>query len=185
MKCTGGRESRFLVCLHVSRPSPVISTVTRKMTSLSSCVSSVSVMFLLLGGCDWRNDLAERSTEDTEDSIAYSLFVDGTIDELVARVDSNQATAAIIYGEWVCCADPRGGLGRNTITNALADRQIVTMSVDLTNIGAGAMSPLSDMGVTEIPALLLFDPKAGRSPVILTSNESNQTILAAIARMDS
>ncbi|QDT03047.1 hypothetical protein K227x_14260 [Rubripirellula lacrimiformis] len=27
MKCTGGRESRFLVCLHVFRPSPVISNV--------------------------------------------------------------------------------------------------------------------------------------------------------------
>jgi hypothetical protein len=29
MKCTGGRELRFLVCLRVFRPSPVISNVTR------------------------------------------------------------------------------------------------------------------------------------------------------------
>ncbi|SMP80534.1 hypothetical protein SAMN06265222_1561 [Neorhodopirellula lusitana] len=35
MKCTGGRESRFLVCLHVVRPSPVISTVIRLNQSLA------------------------------------------------------------------------------------------------------------------------------------------------------
>jgi len=29
MKCTGGRVVRFLVCLQVFRPSPVISTVRR------------------------------------------------------------------------------------------------------------------------------------------------------------
>jgi hypothetical protein len=35
MKCTGGRESRFLVCLQVLRPSPVISAVLLLMKSVT------------------------------------------------------------------------------------------------------------------------------------------------------
>ncbi|TWT85181.1 hypothetical protein CA13_66630 [Planctomycetes bacterium CA13] len=41
MKCTGGRESRFSVCLQVVYPSPVISDVIR-LNQLDSIVQIAS-----------------------------------------------------------------------------------------------------------------------------------------------
>jgi hypothetical protein len=158
--------------------------VTRMTKFLCTCTSFVPAALLLLVGCDWRNELPEPPINDPNRAIAHTLFVDATIDDIVGSVELGEATAVIIYANWVCCADPMGGLGHKTITAALADRQILTMTVDLTNVDADAMTPLSEMGVAEIPALLLFNSGAGEAPVILSWNESDQAILAAIARVD-
>ncbi|TWU31621.1 hypothetical protein Q31b_58760 [Novipirellula aureliae] len=42
MKCTRGRESRFLACLHVFRPSRVISTVELNRITLVQIVVSIA-----------------------------------------------------------------------------------------------------------------------------------------------
>ncbi|OYP34334.1 hypothetical protein [Rhodopirellula sp. MGV] len=169
----------------VVRGGHVIKIVTQMMKVYWPFASFVPVALLLVLGCDWHNELREASTDDHRMAIGHRLFVDATIGDLVDRVEMGEATAAIIYANWACCADPLGGLGHNTIADALAAQQIVTLSVDLTNVDSDAMPPLSKMGVVEIPALLLFDSRTGASPVILTSDDSDHEILAAIARMDA